>query len=78
LPPDIGSSSLVFGSTPLTIKPDPEDRKRLLGEVMNEPFKILRPCYTFKDLGYRSGNITYAAVFKELERRMENRIRSDS
>jgi len=72
LSPDIASSLLVFGSTPLTIKPDPQDRKRIVGEIMRKPFTVLRPCYTFKDMGWRSDNVTFDVILKELEQKMED------
>jgi hypothetical protein len=72
LSPDIASSLLMFGSTPLTIKPDPKNSKRMVGEIMRKPFTVLRPCYTFKDMEWRSDNITFDVIFKDLEQKMED------
>jgi len=72
LPPDISSSLLEFGSIPQIIEPDEHNENQLRGEVMREPFAYLRPCNTFKEMGWRSELISSKDILEDLGKKSEN------
>lgn len=71
LPSDISSSLLEFGSRPKIIEPDEQNENQPRGEVMKEPFTYLRPCNTFKELGWRSELISSKDILEDLGKKME-------
>jgi hypothetical protein len=71
LPSHISSSLLIFGSTPSVFSMSELKDERIYPIIMKDPFTSLRPCLTFKCMGWRSDFITIEEILTKLELRLE-------